>query len=316
MRTAFLFPGQGAQSLGFLHALPDRPLIRETLEEASGVLALDCSQLDSAASLDSTLAVQLGLVIAGFAYARLLAAKGARPDAVAGLSVGAFTAAAVAGALDFEDALRLVRVRGEAMQRAFGKGGFGMLAILGLPETAIGSLIERVAGGSSALYLASVNAPAEMVLAGSDAALAAAEQAARRAGARTRRLSVSVPSHGPPLEGVSTALRRAMAGVRLHPARVPYVGNHRARALLRGEDIAEDLIVNVSRTVRWHESMTLLYELGCRLFVETPPGRALSNLVRGEFAQARPVAAVDVDGDSVAHLVKLAAERAGGGAPR
>ena len=307
MRTAFLFPGQGAQSPGYLHRLPARELVHRTLEEASSVLELDCTRMDGETALESTVAVQLGTLIAGVAYARLLAAEQALPDAVAGLSVGAFAAAVASGALEFKDALELVRLRSTAMEVRFGRGDFGMLAVLGLAETELRVLIEKTASVTMPLHLASVNAPHEMVVAGSEAALGAVSQTVQGAGARAQRLKVSVPSHGPLLDDVSAELRKAMRAVHLEPPRVPYVGGYRARALTRADDVAEDLVLNVSRMVRWHESVTLLYELGCRLFVEMPPGRALSGLVRQEFPEARAAAAVDVDAPSIVHLVRRAA---------
>jgi malonate decarboxylase epsilon subunit len=180
-----------------------------------------------------------------------------------------------------------------------------MAALLGLNEASVRSLLERVAG--AAVYVASVNSPSEIVIAGSDAGLEAAGLAAEQNGARVRRLHVSVPSHGSLLEGVSARLREAMKEMRLSRASAPYISNHRARALEDGALIAEDLILNVSRTVRWHESVSLLYELGVRLFIEAPPGRALTSLVKSEFPQARAIAAVDVDADSVAQLIRTGA---------
>jgi malonate decarboxylase epsilon subunit len=302
LRTAFLFPGQGAQTPGFLHALPEHEAVRATFHAAHEALLLNPADMDSAAVLQSTVAVQLGVLIAGVAYVRVLAAKGVFPHAVAGLSVGAFTAAVASGALDFATALQLVRLRGETMEEAYGQGGYGMMAILGLREAAVQKLIAEIARPAEPLYLASVNAPAEIIVAGSDAGLSAASEAASRAGARARRLSVSVPSHCALLDEVSIRLREAMREVRLDPPRVPYISNLRARALTSTADIAEDLILNVSRTVRWHECVTLLYELGVRLFVEAPPGLALSNLVKSEFPRARALAAAAVHLDSVVHL--------------
>ena len=307
MRTAFLYPGQGAQSPLFLHRLPAHEIVRRTLEEASQALGLDWAEMDGAPALASTVAVQLGIFIAGVAYTRLLAAEDAFPEAVAGLSVGAFTAAVASGALEFADALELVRLRSTAMEQGFGRSGFGMLAVLGLGEREVRDLVARMTDESTPLYLASVNAPTEMVLAGSEAGLVTSSQAAHRAGARTQRLQVSVPSHGPLLDGVSSQLRSAFdSAASLERRARRHVSNGRARALTRGEDIAEDLILNVSHTVRWHESVTLLYELGCRLFIEMPPGRALSGLVRQEFSEARAVAAVDIDAASVGQLVRRA----------
>jgi malonate decarboxylase epsilon subunit len=306
LQSVFLFPGQGSQTPNYLHSLPQHPAVQATFREAKAVLLLDPDGMDSATALNSTVAVQLGVLIAGVAYVRVLASQGVFPDAVAGLSVGAFTAAVASGALDFDAALRLVRLRAESMEQAFGRGGYGMAAILGLREAAVQTLIAAIARTDRPLYLAGVNAPSEIIVAGSDAALTAAAEAAAQAGARARRLSVSVPSHCPLLDEVSARLRDAMRQVRLDKPRVPYVSNVRARALLRGAEIAEDLVLNVSRTVRWHESVTLLYELGARVFIEAPPGHALSNLVNNEFPQVRVLAAAEVQLESVVHLARRA----------
>ena len=288
MQLALLFPGQGAQRPGFLRRLPEHPAVRATLAEAAGVLGRDVQALDEAAALRSTVAVQLGTLIAGVAASRALAAEGLIADAVAGLSVGAFAAAVSSGALTFADALRLVSLRAEAMARA-APHGHGMTAILGMGERGARALVARV-NARLPLYLASINGPAEVVVSGTDAALAAAAEAAQAAGASAQRLQVSIPSHCAIMQAVSQALRQAMAAVKLAEPRLPYVSNHRARVAVSAADVAEDLVVNVSRTVRWHDSMTLLHELGCRLYVETPPGHVLTALVAASFTDVRVVA--------------------------
>jgi malonate decarboxylase epsilon subunit len=288
MRTALLFPGQGAQREGFLRRLPDHAAVRATLAEASAILGQDATKLDEAGALQSTVAVQLGTVIAGVAVARALGAEGLSADAVAGLSVGAFTAAVACDALTLAAALALVKLRGEGMARAT-PPGYGMLALLGLTERdaqqLIASVNERVP-----LYLASVNAPTEMVVSGEVAALALASEYARTAGATARPLRVAIPSHCPLMDSVSSSLREALAQVHIGTPRLAYVMNHRARIAAGGAQVAEDLILNVSRPVRWHDSVTLLYELGCRLYIEAPPGTVLTSLVRSCFPQARAVA--------------------------
>ena len=291
MRVALLFPGQGAQTPRFLERLPEHPAARATREEARQTLGEEAGQLDSAAALQSAAAVQLAHVIAGVAAARALAAQGAPADAVAGLSVGAFAAAVACEALGFADALRLVKLRGAAMSDA-APSGHGMAAILGLTEREALALIAHVSA-QVPLYLASLNAPTEVVVAGEDAALELAAREARQRGAALRRLRVGIPSHCPLMDEVSARLREAAQGVRFRRPRRPYISNHRARVARDGAEVAEDLIVNVSRTVRWHDSLTLLYELGCRVFLEAPPGEVLSNLVRASFPQARalPLAA-------------------------
>ncbi|MGA7824065.1 MAG: acyltransferase domain-containing protein, partial [Steroidobacteraceae bacterium] len=233
-------------------------------------------------------AVQLATLIAGVAVARALEAQGLRPDAVAGLSVGAFSAAVACGALGFAAALELVRVRGESMARA-APLGFGMAALLGLGERTATALIARV-NEQTPLYLAGINASTEIVVSGADAALERVIAAAHDAGGRGVRLRVSTPSHSPLMDEVSVRLRAQLRGITLAAPRVPYVSNHRARVAGSAAEVADDLALNVSRTVRWHDSVTLLYELGCRVYIEPPPGKVLSNLVRSSFPDARVVA--------------------------
>jgi malonate decarboxylase epsilon subunit len=306
MRLALLFPGQGAQTPGFLGRLPQHPAVAATLSEARQVLGVELAELDSAPALASTASVQLATLIAGVATARALDALGVRADAVAGLSVGAFAAAVSCGMLEFADALRLVRLRGAAMIEAAPEG-FGMTAILGLTESRALPLIARVSRDAP-LYLASVNARTEIVVSGSEQALGLAAVEAREQGAAVRRLNVSIPSHCPIMDGVSAQLRAALSGLALRPARIPYVSNHRARASREAADIATDLALNVSRTVRWHDSVTLLYELGCRLYIEPPPGQVLSALAAEAFHEARTLA---LESSSLAGAVTLAQQAAG-----
>ncbi|HVP33294.1 MAG TPA: acyltransferase domain-containing protein [Steroidobacteraceae bacterium] len=304
MRLALLFPGQGTHTPGFLGRLPAHPAVDLTLSEARDTLGDEALRLDSAAALESTAAVQLTTVIAGVAVARALAAEGCEPDAVAGLSVGAFTAAVVSGVLTFPQALGLVKLRGEAMAQAV-PHGHGMTAILGLSERDARALIARVTVRAP-LYLASVNGPSEVVVSGAEAALELAAAEAHAAGAAARRLRLTIPSHCPLMAGVSERLRTALQGVTLRAPRALYVSNTRARAAREARAVAEDLIANVSHTVRWHDSVTLLFELGCRCFIETPPGAVLSNLVRDSFPEARAVALEEVP---LATAAALAARR-------
>ncbi|HYL00850.1 MAG TPA: acyltransferase domain-containing protein [Steroidobacteraceae bacterium] len=302
MRLALLFPGQGTHTPGFLGRLPAHPAVEATLEEAARALGAGAGWLDSAAALESTAAVQLTTVIAGVAMARALAAEGVEPDAVAGLSVGAFAAAVVSGVLAFPEALALVKLRGAAMAEAV-PYGHGMSALLGLAERDARALVARVSVRAP-LYLASVNGPSEVVVSGSDAALELAAAEAQAAGAAARRLRLAIPSHCPLMESVSGRLRTALQGIALRAPRAAYVSNVRARVAHQAREVQEDLIENVSRTVRWHDSVTLLSELGCRTFIETPPGTVLSRLVKDAFPEARALALEEVP---LATAVALAA---------
>uniref|UniRef100_A0A5E5R5E5 [acyl-carrier-protein] S-malonyltransferase n=2 Tax=Pseudomonas aeruginosa TaxID=287 RepID=A0A5E5R5E5_PSEAI len=151
MSVLFAYPGQGAQRPGMLAALPDEPPVRACLEQAADCLGQAPAELESAEALRGTRAVQLCLLIAGVAASRLLETRGHRPGLVAGLSIGAYPAAVVAGALDFDDALRLVALRGELMQAAWPEG-YGMSAILGLEQAQLEALILAVRREHPPLY--------------------------------------------------------------------------------------------------------------------------------------------------------------------
>jgi malonate decarboxylase epsilon subunit len=304
MSVACLFPGQGAQTPGFLHRLPEHPAVSATLDEAAAVLGIEVMSLDNAAALASTVAVQLSLLIAGVAAMRALAHEGLEVDAAAGLSVGAFGAAVACGVLSFADALPLVRLRGECMEQAY-PHGYGMAAIIGLDEHQVAAIVERVGGARAQLYIAGINAPTQIVVSGADRALDAALETARRTGARrAERLAVTVPSHCPLLDPVARRLAAAMAAVEMHDPQRPYVSNRRARVVLDAEGVRDDLIHNVANTVRWHDSVTVLYELDVRLFIEPPPGQVLSRLVQQAFTEARAIAVEDVQLDSVLLLAQ------------
>jgi malonate decarboxylase epsilon subunit len=301
---AYLFPGQGAQTPGFLHRLPPHPAVSATLDEAAAVLGIEVMSLDTAAALASTVAVQLGLLIAGVAVMRALESEGLKPDAAAGLSVGAFGAAVACSALSFADALPLVKLRGECMERAYPRG-YGMAAIVGLDEHQVAAIVERLGGAGAQLYIANINAPTQIVVSGAARALDAAVEAARRTGARrAERMAIAVPSHCPLLDAVSARLAAAMASIEMRDPQRPYVSNRRARVVHDAQGVRDDLIHNVSHAVRWHDSVTVLYELGVRLFIEPPPGQVLSRLAQEAYPGARAVGVEDTRLDSVVLLAQ------------
>jgi malonate decarboxylase epsilon subunit len=303
MNVAYLFPGQGAQTPDFLHRLPDHPAVRATLDEAAAVLGFDVMTLDTPASLASTIAVQLSSLIAGVALTRALADEGVRADAAAGLSVGAFGAAVASGALAFADALPLVKLRAECMAHAYPKG-FGMAAIVGLDERQVADIVARVGGAEAQIYVANVNAPTQIVVSGADRALDAAVEAARQAGARqAERMLVGVPSHCALLNAVAARLAAAMLSIQLRAPQLLYISNRRARPVRDADGVREDLIYNVAYTVRWYDSVTVLYELGVRLFIELPPGQVLSRMAQQFFPDAR---AVPMEGAQLPSIVLLA----------
>jgi len=280
--SLLVFPGQGAQQPGMLQRLP-----RETLIEASDVLGEDVLLLDATEALQSTRAVQLCLLIAGVAAARQLSMT---PDYVAGLSIGAYPAAVVAGALSFSDALQLVSLRGELMQRAYPQG-YGMTAIIGLDLTTVEGLLAQVHNTDSPVYLANINADNQVVIAGSDGAMKAVAELARSRGAGlAKRLAVSVPSHCPLLEAPAQTLAEAFAKVSLQTPKIGYLSGSRARPVTRVEALCDDLAFNMCRVVDWRGTVQSAYERGVRLQIELPPGAVLTGLARRVFEQGTVIA--------------------------
>jgi malonate decarboxylase epsilon subunit len=293
MTIAFVFPGQGAQSEGLLHHLPQHTEVRRTIDEASDVLGVDLADLDNSEALHSTAAVQLALLIAGVATARALSAEDVRPAAVAGMSIGAWGAAVTCGTLSFADALPLVRLRGELMQKAF-PSSYGLAAIEGLDEVHVKGIMERIRTAELPVYVSNINAPRQIVVAGSDKALDAATAQARQQGARrAERLAVSVPSHCPLLEPVADRLQQKMAALSLKPPSMPYVSNRGGRPLYDAEAIRQDLATGVAHPVRWFDTLEVLRELGANLFVEMAPGHVSTHLVAELIPDVRAVSIAD-----------------------
>lgn len=290
MSTLWAFPGQGAQQPGMLHSFPADPIVGACLAESEAVLGQRLAELDSAEALQSTRAVQLCLLIAGVAGARLLKARGLAPDYVAGLSIGAYAAAVVADALSFADALRLVALRGELMQQAYPQG-YGMTAIVGLDLNTLEPLLAEVNGLQSPVFLANINAENQVVIAGSQSAMKAVGERARAAGAgAVKPLAVSVPSHCVLLAEPAARLGEAFANVAMCRPAVRYLSGSTARLVSDPEVLRDDLANNMCRVVDWAGVLQTAFERGVRLHLELPPGSVLSGLARRVFEPAMVVA--------------------------
>lgn len=293
MKTLFTFPGQGAQRPGMLHDLP-RDV---TWQQAQAVLADELTTLDSPDALQHTRCVQLALLIAGVSAARRLMAQGVQPDMVCGLSIGAYPAAVIAGALDFADALRLVALRGDLMESAY-PHGYGLTAINGLPLHQVEPLVDNQHS-----FIANINSESQIVIAGSEAAMQAVGDAARAQGANcVRRLAISVPSHCALLNEPARKLAQQMRQVSLQPPRCAYLSGNSARVLWQPERIADDLAMNMARQVRWHEAMVAAEEREVRLVIEMPPGGVLTGLSRSTQPQGECLALERSSIELVQHL--------------
>ena len=305
---ALLFPGQGSQTAGMLHRLPDHPAVHQTLEEVSTELGYDVLTLDSADALHSTVPVQLALLTAGVAAARALEAEGIIPEAVAGLSVGAFAAAVHAQVITPADGVRLVKQRAELMEQ-YSSEGYGLTAIVGLKEDQVIALIMEANNPDDPVYLGNVNSADQIVISGSLTGMQKVANAALQAGARkVERLDVAVLSHSPLLQPVADVLAQTVQTTRLGLPRMLYIGNIKSRALRTPAEIAWDLANNIAHGVRWYESMIVLQELGCTLFIETPPGHVLTNLAKQSVPDARSIALAD---SSLSYVIHQASRHAG-----
>jgi malonate decarboxylase epsilon subunit len=290
MSSFLVFPGQGAQQPQMLHQLAGDSLIRDCLIEASHELQEDVLALDSVEALTDSRAVQLCLLIAGVACARLLIDRAGVPDYVAGLSIGAYPAAVIAGALSFGDALRLVALRGELMQSAY-PTGFGMTAIIGLDQTTIEGLIAQIHSAETPVYLANINADNQFVVAGSDEAMAQVAQRAKAKGASAvKRLAVSVPSHCALLEQPAIALAEAFSKVSMQAPKVRYLSGSTARLVANADKLRDDLAFNMCRVIDWRSTVQTAYERGVRLQIESLPGTVLTGLAKKVFEQGTAVA--------------------------
>jgi malonate decarboxylase epsilon subunit len=306
MSAALLFPGQGSQTPGMLHQLPDHPAVHQTLEEVSTELGYDVRTLDSPDALRSTVPVQLALLTAGVAAARALESEGVIPEAVAGLSVGAFGAAIHAQVLTLVDGVRLVKLRAELMEQ-HSPEGYGLTAIVGLSEDQVAALIREADNPGDPSYVANVNSAQQIVISGSLTGMEKVSRAALKAGARkAERLDVAVLSHSPLLQPIADVLAQSLKTVSLHPPRMVYVGNVKGRPLREAEDIAADLANNIAHAVRWYEITIVLQELGCTLCIETPSGHVLTNLAKQSIPEVKSIALAD---STLSYAVQQASRR-------
>ena len=281
MSLAVAFSGQGSQYVGMGDGVLDSfPVAQRTWEEADEALGDSISGLVRAGPSETlTLTENAQPAILAYSVALLRVLQSERPDFVptmaAGHSLGEYSALVCAGALDFPDALRLVRARGRAMQAAVPPGQGGMVAVAGLsPE-----VVQEVCGDQ--LDVAAINSPVQAVVAGPLSCLSDFEERAMAKGARRCVfLKVSAPFHSRMLRGAEAPLRQALSTVALQSPRIPVFQNVTAAANSDLAAIRENLVAQVSRTVRWSDCVFSMKEAGATSFVELGPGRTLAGLIK------------------------------------
>jgi [acyl-carrier-protein] S-malonyltransferase len=285
MSLAFVFPGQGSQSVGMMAALAEvSPLVRDTFAEASEVLGYDLwqrCQEGPAELLNATECTQPAMLSAGVATYRLWRALGgAQPQVMAGHSLGEFSALVAAGCLTFGDAVGLVRYRGELMQAAVPPGAGAMAAILGLDDSAVMAACAQVAQGD-VVEAVNFNAPSQVVIAGSTAAVARAIAAATALGAkRTLALPISVPAHSSLMEPAAEKLRARLSGTAVSAA--AGIAVYGVGVKLHGDaaSIRQGLVRQLHKPVHWAATVRAMIAAGATRIVECGPGKVLTGLNR------------------------------------
>ncbi|KHK58797.1 ACP S-malonyltransferase [Ralstonia sp. A12] len=284
MTFAFVFPGQGSQSVGMLNTFADHPAVAATLAEASEALGQDIGKLIAegpAEELNLTTNTQPVMLTAAVAvYRAWQAAGGPVPTVVAGHSLGEYSALVAAGAIAFKDAVPLVRFRARAMQEAVPVGEGGMAAILGLSDDDVRAACAE-ASGAGVVEAVNFNAPAQVVIAGAKAAVEKACEIAKAKGAkRALPLPVSAPFHSSLLKPASDRLREYLANVTVSAPAIPVINNVDVAVLSDPAAIKDALVRQAASPVRWVETVQKMKADGITRVVECGPGKVLAGLVK------------------------------------
>ncbi|HZZ93835.1 MAG TPA: ACP S-malonyltransferase [Usitatibacter sp.] len=279
---AIVFPGQGSQSLGMMKGFADRHVIERTFREASNLVGVDYWQMVSegpAELLNQTVNTQPLMLVAGVACWRAWrGAGGVMPAWFAGHSLGEYSALVAAGALRFEDAVSLVRLRAQAMQEAVPEGTGGIAAILGLDDNLLASVCAEAAQGE-VLEAANLNSPGQVVIAGHRAAVERGMALAKEKGARRAvMLPMSAPSHCSLMRPAAERLRERLESIEIAPPEVPVVHNRSVEAYDDPGRIRTALIEQLDHPVRWIETVQFLAAQGVTRLVECAPGKVLVGL--------------------------------------
>jgi len=297
MKFAFVFPGQGSQSLGMMQGFDTLPVVRETFEEAGAVLKQDLWQLVTSGPLEAlnqTINTQPAMLAAGVAvYRAWQQVGGNQPAFMAGHSLGEYSALVASSALSFADALPLVRYRAEVMQEAVAEGVGGMAAILGLDDDAVRAVCAEAAQGE-VLEAVNFNSPGQVVIAGNKAAVERGMELAKAKGAkRALPLPVSVPSHCSLMKPAAEKLALYLQSVKLNVPQVAVLHNADVKSYNSEAEIRDALVRQLYQPVRWAETIQALAAAGVTHVAECGPGKVLAGLNKRIVAELQGLALTD-----------------------
>jgi [acyl-carrier-protein] S-malonyltransferase len=299
-KFACVFPGQGSQSLGMMAGYSDFPIVRETFLEASDVLGEDFWALINdgpSDKLNLTINTQPLMLMAGIAVYRAWRSLGGRePVLLAGHSLGEYSALVASGAIEFADALPLVRFRAEIMQQAVPEGVGAMAAILGLADEVVNAVCEEITNSSHGEVLepANFNSPGQIVIAGHKGAVLRGMELAQSKGAkRAIMLPMSIPSHCSLMAAAAGKMRQRLESVAISSPQVPLLHNVDMRSYEDASDIKNALVQQLFSPVRWTETICYLAAAGVGYVVECGPGKVLSGLNKRIHSSLQSLALTD-----------------------
>ena len=299
-KFAMVFPGQGSQTVGMLAELAgDYPIVQETFKQASEVLGYDLWQLvqeGPAEELNKTWQTQPALLTASVAVYRVWQQKypELKPEVMAGHSLGEYSALVSAGVLDFQDAVKLVELRGKLMQQAVPEGTGAMYAIIGLDNDAIINACKQAEQGE-VVSAVNFNSPGQVVIAGAKAAVERAAALCKEAGAkRALPLAVSVPSHCALMKPAADQLSVSLESITLKEAGVSVLNNVDVKNEIEADAIRNALVRQLYSPVRWTETVEKMAQNGVEVLVEVGPGKVLNGLTKRIVDSLQAVSVNDV----------------------
>ena len=285
MKTAFVFPGQGSQKVGMLQDLYNAyPIVKQRFEEADDALGYSITKLcfeGPDTELVKTANTQPAILTASVACYEVLKEQGFTPDIVGGHSLGEYSALVAAGVLDFKDAVYVVHKRGQYMQEAVPLGKGAMAAILALPREQVVEICEEVSASVGSVQAVNFNCPGQIVIAGETAAVEAAAEKMKEAGAkRAVMLPVSAPFHSRLMEPAALRLKEELDKIQVNDAQIPVVANVTGKILTNANDIKESLVTQAANPVLWEDCVAEMVNFGVTSFVEVGPGKVLTGFTK------------------------------------